>query len=103
MEISNIDNKSFKNNTLKAQDNKLDVSFRDVMGDKLSKNFDATKVMPADVLNHSKLQSKKKTKSLLEVQVESLDNDEESPLKTINELKKTMKKLVAIERQFLGL
>ena len=102
MEISNLDNKFFKANNSKSQESKLDISFKEVMGDKLSKNFDATKVMPADILNQSKLKSKKQKKSLLEAQVEELDF-EESHLKTISELKKTLKKLVAIERQFLGL
>ena len=103
MEISNnIDNKHFKSSNQKQQHHKLDISFRDVMGDKLTRNFDASKVMPTDVLNQSKLKSQKQRKSLLEVQSEELEY-EDSTLQTIQDLKKTLKKLVAIERQFLGL
>jgi uncharacterized protein related to proFAR isomerase len=101
MDISGVENINFKNKQFK-QHHKLDVSFKDVIGEKFNRHFDASKIMPPDILNHTQFKSNKKRKTLLDVQNENLDY-EESTLKTINDLKKTLKKLVAAERLFLDI
>ena len=72
MDISNVDQTQFKQQNQKQSSQKIDVSFKDVMSSKLTLNHDSTRVMPADILNQSKLKSKKKKKDLEEVQCEAL-------------------------------
>ena len=57
MDISNIDQTQFKQQTQKQSSQKVDVSFKDVMSSKLHLHHDATRVMPADILNQSKLKT----------------------------------------------
>ncbi len=102
MDIMPLDQSQGNKQLVSQKKQSADIAFKDVIGAKLDPAKAHLKIVPPEFMQHTKLNQKKRKKSLLEVQDEQ-DIDEDSPYQAFQDLKKTLKKMVAIERQFLDI
>jgi len=102
MDINQFDPNLNKSKTNQQKSNNVsNVAFDSVLAAKLGEKVSSTIVNPNEKIQKQYLDKKRRVNGIESAQY--VEEDEESVPVIVNNLKKTMKKLIELEQRFLGL